>query len=481
MFKSYLLTLAAFMLAGSVLQAQSNSKYEIALEVKPIQNQWVYLANYYGGIKMMADSAFLDKSGKGKLSGENPLPQGVYILASPNRTILGELLLGEDQQFSIKADTTKPETGLIFSGSADNALFNEYTTFLNERAGKAEELRRQMNTANEPQREQLATEIRTLNQQILDYRNRVEKEHSESLLALLFSTMHDIKYPEELQNPQTREDTLATYRYGKEHYWDGVDFMDGRLVRTPVFDARMKDYLQNWVSPEPDSVIYELNWMMGYGRNDPEMERYLISYFVDNYINPRIMGQDKVFLHVYNNYIAAEPTRAPWLNETQLKTIRERAYRIMGNQLGAQAWDLAFPDTTNNIQTLYNTAGKYTVLVFWDVNCGHCKEVLPVLDSLYKNEWQKEGVAMYALMTNEESLKDWAPFIREHASGWTHVHEPRAMRHENESAGKPNFRQLYDIRSTPTLFLLDADKRILAKDISMNDLALFLKRRLDEK
>ncbi len=473
------LTLVFFQPRG-FSQAQAG-KYEIQLEIKPIQNQYVYLASYYGSIKTMMDSAFLNKDSKGKFTASNPLPQGVYILASPHRTILGELIIGADQEFSIRADTAKPESGLAFSGSTDNDLFSKYTVFVNGHAIKAEQLRRQMAGAGETEQATLNSEIRSLNQEILDYRKGIEAEHPESLLALLFRTMHDIRYPASLQNPKTREDTMAMYRFGKDHYWDGVDFMDGRLVRTPVFDARMKDYLQNWVSPEPDSILHEFNWMMGYGRNDPEMERYLISYFVDNYINPRIMGQDKVFLHVYNNFIAAEPTRAPWLNENQLKIIRERAYRIMGNQLGAPAWDMDFPDPNNVKKRLYNTKGEYTVVVFWDIDCGHCKEVLPKLDSLYKQDWKKENIAVYAVMTNESNLKDWVPYIKEVGNDWTHVHEPDEIRHANERAGKPNFRQLYDIRSTPTLFLLDKEKRILAKDIAFNDLAMFLKRKLDEK
>ncbi|MEN9298244.1 MAG: hypothetical protein RLZZ429_557, partial [Bacteroidota bacterium] len=36
-----------------------------------------------------------------------------------------------------------------------------------------------------------------------------------------------------------------------------------------------------------------------------------------------------------------------------------------------------------------------------------------------------------------------------------------------ERAGVPNYRQLYDIFKTPTLYLLDKDKRIIAKQLSL--------------
>jgi hypothetical protein len=73
-------------------------------------------------------------------------------------------------------------------------------------------------------------------------------------------------------------------------------------------------------------------------------------------------------------------------------------------------------------------------------------------------------------MVNESSLSDWPAYVKQHAPNWVHVHQPATMRAAEEKAGKPNFRQLYDMRSTPTLFLLDDQKRIIAKNISLNDL-----------
>ena len=84
-------------------------------------------------------------------------------------------------------------------------------------------------------------------------------------------------------------------------------------------------------------------------------------------------------------------------------------------------------------------------------------------------------------MVNEESLKDWPAFINEHAPGWVHVHQTAAMRSEEEKAGKPNFRQLYDMRSTPTLFLLDKDKKIIAKNIGVTDLDNVLDQKIKQQ
>jgi thiol-disulfide isomerase/thioredoxin len=289
--------------------------------------------------------------------------------------------------------------------------------------------------------------------------------------------MQDVEYPAELRSPKNRQDTIAQYRYGKAHYWDNINLMDGRLVRTPIFEPKLRTYLESWVSPDPDSLIQEFNWMIALGRNDPEMERYLVGYFIDNYINPKIMGQDKVFIHVYDRYVAGDKPKADWLNEKQLKTIRDRYYMLVANQLGLPAWDMDLADTAGKARTLYSLNARYTIVAFWDVHCGKCREEIPRLDSLYKAEWKNMNVGVYAVMVNEESVKDWKPFIAEHKldPAWVHVHQTEAMRKEEEKAGKPNFRQLYDMRSTPTLFLLDKDKKIIAKNIGLNDLDRVLK------
>jgi thiol-disulfide isomerase/thioredoxin len=459
---------------GVLAQAPKPEKgYLISCNVKPYQNQWLYLAYYYGGIKGLADSAWLDVNSKGQFKGEKPLPQGIYIVASPSKAILFEMLIGPDQEFSISADTTNLDKSLVFTGSPENQQFLDYTQFINPIARTAEEARRILredSTASDSRKAELQATVDKSLSEIDAYRKKLIQEHPESILAALFKGMQEVEYPENLKRPKNRQDSIAQYRFGKDHYWENIDFMDGRLVRTPIFEAKLKTYLNNWVVQDADSIIYEFNWMIALGRNDPEMFKYLIGYYVDNYMYPKIMGQDKVFLHVYERYLAGDKPKVDWLNERQMKIIRERALMLMANQLGTQAWDMDLVDTSGKKKPLYGLVADYTVVVFWDVHCGKCREEIPRMDTLYRTKWMKNNVRIYSVMVNEEAAKEWPAYVREHASGWTHVHQTQALRDEEEKAGKPNFRQLYDMRSTPTLFLLDKDKKIIAKSIGLADL-----------
>ena len=43
--------------------------------------------------------------------------------------------------------------------------------------------------------------------------------------------------------------------------------------------------------------------MLLYSRTNAEMFKYLLIHFVQKYINPEYMGQDAVFVHLFEKYI----------------------------------------------------------------------------------------------------------------------------------------------------------------------------------
>ena len=452
--------------------------YQINVQIKPMKKAWVYMGYYYGKTLPVSDSAFLDEQGRGVFKGKKPLPQGIYLLATSKSSLLMEMLVGKKQVFTVQTDTTNT-ANTKFIGSPENDQFRTYTAFVTTRGMAAEEARSKMNAATDAVEKTKQQAIIDKNVGEMDaYRKKVIKEQPQSLLAVIFNTMQDAQLPARLRNPATLQDSIAAYYYSRQHYWDGVNFMDGRLVRTPVFEKKLTTYLTNYIRPEADSIINEFNWMMALGRNDQEMFRYLVGYFVDNYFSPKIMGQDKVFLNVYQKYFATK--QVDWLTDKQIKQIEDRAMMLMANQLGEPAADMKLVDTAGKMKSLYQQPAAYTVVVFWDPNCGHCKTELPKMDSIYKASWMKDDIKMYAVMTAESSIADWKPFIDKNAVGWVHVHQTAEMKAEEEKNKQANYHQLYDVRTTPTIFLLDKDKRIIAKNLSLEDLDKVLQQKLKQ-
>jgi thiol-disulfide isomerase/thioredoxin len=293
------------------------------------------------------------------------------------------------------------------------------------------------------------------------------------MMAALLSAMKEPVYPSKV--PVTRQDSINNYNEYKKHFWDGISFMDDRIIRTPFFLKKVERYYREVISPEPDSIIKDVDYKLLLARSSPEMYKFLLNWLTDEFINPKYMGQDAVFVHLFEKYHSKGSS--PWLNEKQMESISRRAYMLMANLIGDKAADLDMLNTEDKATSLYSLNADYTIICFWDPNCGHCKEEVPRLDSIYRASWKKHNLKIFAVLTpdGKQSVKpEWLAFIKEHNIGdWTHVYKPKEMEDADFAAQRPSFRQLYDIIMTPTIYLLDKDKRIIGKKLTLlqlNDL-----------
>lgn len=248
--------------------------------------------------------------------------------------------------------------------------------------------------------------------------------------------------------------------------------MDERIIRTPFFLPKLERYYRELMVPEPDSIIKEADYQLLLARSCPEMYKFLLNWLTDEYISPKYMGQDAVFVHLFEKYHSKGVSN--WLNEKQIETVSRRAYMLMANLVGARAADLEMQDTAGKSSPLYNVSADYTVVVFWDPTCGHCKEEIPRMDSVYKASWKLHGVKMYGVLSADSKADqklEWVKYIREHNLGdWVNVYQTKEVETAITVAQKPGYRQLYDVTQTPTVYLLDKDKQIIAKKLTWQQL-----------
>jgi hypothetical protein len=98
------------------------------------------------------------------------------------------------------------------------------------------------------------------------------------------------------------------------------------------------------------------------------------------------------------------------------------------------------------------------------------------LDSFYKASWKSFNVKIFSVNTNAKELAAWKIFIQEnHLENWTHAYQTEEDLNKEIKAGLPTtIRQQYDVFKTPTFYLLDADKKIIAKNLSLEQFNDFL-------
>lgn len=444
--------------------------YAISITLKPYKNQYVYLGYYYGKIKALADSVKLNAGSSGVFKGKQKLNGGIYFIVSPRKEILFEILLDKQQTFAIQADSATLPASIRFTNSPENVLFQSYSSFAGVNGKTAQAYMGEMSAAKtKADSNQVTEKLRLLNEKMVHYRDSLSAKNPGSMLTALFKSLKEPTVPPATKQPGGKYDSLYAYNYFKDHYWDGISFTDDRLLRTPIFEPRLDKYYKTLVVPEPDSIKKEVDVMLTKSASNKEMYKYLLTYFVQQYINPQYMGQDAVFVHLFEKYINNNP-QVDWFTEKYKKYMSDRAYSLMANLIGAPAQNLELVDTADKPKPLYDIKAPYVVICFWDATCSHCKEVVPKVDSIYQAKWKQMGVVVYGVMV-DGGKEAWTSYIKEHTlQDWIHAYEPTAQRDAGYAAGKPNFRQLYDVYQTPILYLLDKDKRIIAKKLTYDQI-----------
>ena len=453
--------------------------YDIKVTFKPFKNQFIYLGHYLGKQYPIVDSVMLNENSEAYFRGKKKLGGGIYLIGYPNKSGFFEILVDKQQHFSVIADTATLPRGLQFENSPDNTLFSTYQKELEVQGNLINKAKEQLKTATNAQDSaNWSSELIKLDKKIKVYRYEIIKNYPESFLSTLLIVMREPELPENLKDQKTKNDSINAFNYFKQHYWDGVNFWDGRLARTTLFEFKLDKYINEIMYPNPDSVIKDIDWMLGYASVDDEFTKFLLLKFVHRYLNQKYMWEDAVFVHIFEKYFANK--EYPWLTENGRKIITDRAYSLMANIMGTPASDILLPDTSGKEKSLYSLQAAYMIVCFWDPLCGHCKEIVPKLDSLYREKWKIGGIRIFAVAKeNEGSKNDWATFINEHhLQEWTNVYYSKTSDKSRIDAGIPGYSQLYDVQSFPTLYLLDKDKRIIAKKLSLEQIDEVLKLKL---
>lgn len=459
-----LLTLTATLLSLQITLAQ----YQVTLRSN-YRSGIAYLTYHMGSNFNVEDSAAVNSQGIVVFKGKKTLPGGIYAIVFPGKKYTADFFIDKEQVIAIKADTTDL-ANMQVTGSKENILFQQYQQFVAAKGGLLQRERMAyLSSKNAADSALHEANYNKYNKELNDYRISIIRNQPSSMMALLLNAMKEPPYP--TKQAVTRQDSLDNYNFYKAHYWDGITFTDERIIRTPFFLPKLERYYRQVAPQAPDSIIKDADYKLLLARTSPEMYKFLLNWLTDEYISPKYMGQDAVFVHLFGKYHSQG--LSPWLNEKQMETISKRAYMQMANLIGEKAANLEMLDTAGKPAPLYEVNSAYTVVVFWDPTCGHCKEELPKIDSVYRASWKKRNVKIYAVLT-EDQKAEWIKYINDHnLSGWLNVYQTKEMQAADYASQKPGFRQLYDVTMTPSLYLLDNEKRIIGKKLTwqqLNDL-----------
>ena len=475
-----------------------NGGYDIKINFKGCKDSMVYLVKYTWDTQYIADTCKKIKNGTIQFKGNKELDKGVYTLVSEAKSIYFDLFINENQKFTINTDASDVVKNLKVSGNKENEQFFAYINYITQKNVDFGKMREQTKgKSKEDSTKFMNDKVKYFNEDVKNYETSFMNKVKGSYLYDVLNLKTE-KEPTDVPKAKNgRPDSVYTYYYYKNHFFDGVDFKDERIIRTPFFDDRVKKYFDNVILMHPDTMIREIDKVLAKCEPENLVYNMLIGYFTYKFEQSKIMGFDKVFVHIADKYIISGRSSKVYTEETVGK-IKERVDIMRNLLLDSRVPELYCIDTTyggmvrkmgfdtasssksitdiylKNVdrltplyKTLYAVQAKYTVLIFWAEDCGHCQTEVPKLHESLKDLKGSIDFKVFAVQTKDELFNNWKKFLVEKKlTDFIHVFDPI---HIN------NLKEKFDIYSTPVIYILDKDKRIKAKRLGSEQVVEMLK------
>jgi len=298
-----------------------------------------------------------------------------------------------------------------------------------------------------------------------DYLNNVIASNKGNLLgalvrAILPPEIPDFEIPANTKNPDSIR-WVFNYNYNKDHFFDNISFTDERLIRTPILHAKLNTFFTNIVIQAPDSINKEIDKIIAKCKDNYKMFQFVSVFLFNHFRTSEIMGHDAVMVKLADDiYLSG---KADWVTKEFKDDLRKQIDLIRPNLIGKKGQNLVMDSYKGIFVSLYDIDKEFTILIFWEPDCGHCREAMPKLKAYYEKA-KNDNIEVFAVCTTAEKEK-WSKYIEENQLTWINGWDPKRSSH---------FDYYYNVQSTPTIYILDRNKKIIAKKLAVENIGSFI-------
>jgi thiol-disulfide isomerase/thioredoxin len=437
--------------------------YDIAVKVNGLScDSELLLANHFADKQYLRDTSECI-NGVFHFKGNKTLESGVYLVVLPDKNYF-EFLVSKDENqntYYFETDTLLNVKKLITKGSVENELFHNFNVYASDRGYEASKIQAELKeTEDETKIKELREKLMAIGGEVGVERSKIAKNFPDLFIGKLYKSMEDIDIAEVPEHMSKEDAQNFRYLWIRDHYWDNVNMSEDGLVRSPVFHNKLKYYVDNYMPPLPDTAIMITDWLINKietGGSDAQY-KYTVQYLVNYFQESKYMCFDKALHHMAKNYYCAG--RASWSDTAHINKMCNESAKMEATLCDVVAPDMNMPDTTFRKRIrLSEITTPVTVVILWDIDCGHCKKEMPIIKQYYDSA-NKEHVEIYAVYT-QGNWEGWKKRIRDDDFKFINV---------GNAFGEDNFRKNYNLRSTPQIYVLDKDKKIKFKKIAAGDI-----------
>ncbi|MFI1772783.1 TlpA family protein disulfide reductase [Thalassobellus citreus] len=390
-------------------------------------------------------NAEIKEDGSFQFQLDSTATKGIYklVYAVPQEDYNFDIIYNAKEDIEL---TFNSETGVKFTSSSENKLLASYTNSMSMVTQSIGNYFRQQSTDTTA----LKTIFKTQKETQLNF-----EKAAQGTIALQFIKANKPYVPEVFEDVKTYINNL------EKHYFDYVDFNNTTLQSSSFLEERMLNYVFGMTSKTLDEASnYKKNidvFCDAMKMVPNEVKRILL---LDLWQQMADLGNEPIANYISETYLIDV---ALALNDQQLVNDLLLFKRV---SLGEKAPDFSLEiekddkKITKRLSEL-DTAENY-IVVFWSSTCSHCLEEVPHLDTFVKAQ-EKGKIQVVAIGLEKEPYKwkdltyDYPEFIHVYGEGkW------------DNAIGND-----YGVTATPTYFILDKDKHIIAKPEHFEDVKTF--------
>ena len=341
-----------------------------------------------------------------------------------------------------------PEQSITFSESSENKLYRNYLETTSVAQQQLDSI--QVAVLQSPGLN-LETEYLVAKKNVDSIQNKFTKASKNKFIFPLVTA-------NPIHNPSAILTTIDAYMSNlKDTYFNNIDFTNETLINSSFLTNKMLEYVfyinysedketqQNLFKQSVDTVLSKI-------KSQP-YKKDVIEFLIEQFeVSKNLEVIDYLFEKYYN--------KLP--EKLQNQKFKKEKTALFAAEVGRIAPDFSWTENgkTLKLSTL-NDAEKY-VLVFWSTSCSHCLREIPELHSYMKD---KKNIKVISFALEEEAFV-WENYSKTNLFGWHNVLGLNKWQNEVSKT--------YQVYATPSYFILDKNKKIIAKPDEIKDVkALF--------
>ena len=378
---------------------------------------------------------------------------GVYRLMYDIKNHLFVDVIYNNEDVSFTFDPKNPDEQIQFITSKENQIYHQYLT-------KTATIQRQLDSLqvfyfSSPEKDRITKLYLEQHATLKKVQQDFELQSKNKMASHFIKASARYTTQKPIEKPQDYLNSIKT------HFFDFIDFNDKILLNSTFINDKIIDYIFYLNNSEDTEINTELQknaistviTKIGDNLNFvKDLEESLLYNFTQQQNVP--MAKYMLENHYNKLPISLQDIAFKKDMKAQLKT-------VIGNKAPNILW------TDSNVsKDLYSlTNAEYYVVVFWSSSCGHCLKEMPILYDYLKDNTKTKVIAVG--LEKEETKADWETLIIDYKD---FIHVYGAYKWKNK------FAREYGVNSTPSFFVLDANKKIVAKPYDVAKLKIFLEK-----